>query len=93
MKIFVPICNYCNMFGHIRPRCFKYLNTFRVNRLVESSYKLKIAPKAKINLKNNYVNRIWIKKSYLNSCIVYALLKTVSTNSLYFDNGCSKHMI
>ena len=41
MKRFVPICL----------RCCKYLNTFRINRLVESSYKPKIAPKAKIDLK------------------------------------------
>ena len=27
VKRFVPICHYCNKYGHIRPKCFKYKNT------------------------------------------------------------------
>ena len=51
MKRFVFICHYCNMSGHILPRCFKYLNIFGMNRLVEFSYKPKSAPNTKIDLK------------------------------------------
>ena len=57
--------------SHIRPRCFKYLNTFGMDMIVESYYKPRIAPKVKIDLKNNSVKRIWIKKSNLNCCITY----------------------
>ena len=81
MKKFVLICYHYNMPDHIHSRCFKYLNAFGMNRIVESSYKPRIVLKVKINLKNNYVKRIWIKKSDLNYCIVYTLLKTISTNS------------
>ena len=55
-KIFVRVYQYCNMFGHIRPKCFEYKNTFRMSRMLKSSYKPRIAPKIKIVLKNNYVN-------------------------------------
>ena len=48
---FVPICHYCNKLGHICPRCFKYINTFRMNRMVQSSYKPRTIPKHKIDLK------------------------------------------
>ena len=47
----LPFGGKLKRFIPIRPRCWKYLNTFRINRLVESSYKPKIAPKAKIDLK------------------------------------------
>ena len=33
MKKFIPICHYCSMSSHIRPRCFKYKNTFMINRM------------------------------------------------------------
>ena len=57
-KGFVPICHYCNMPGHIRPRCFKYINIFRMNRMVKFAYKSRIAPKHKINLKDNSIKKI-----------------------------------
>ena len=28
-KRFVPACHYCHLLGHIRPGCFKYLNTLK----------------------------------------------------------------
>ena len=39
MKMFVPIYHYCNMLRHIYPRFFKYINTFRMNRMVKFAYK------------------------------------------------------
>ena len=60
-KKFVPIYHYYNKLGHIRPRCFKYINTFRMDRMVKSTYKLRAIPKHKINLKNKSVKKIWVK--------------------------------
>ena len=54
----VPIFHYCNMPSHIRPRCFKYINTFRMNRMIISAYKPRTASKHKLNLKNNSVKKI-----------------------------------
>ena len=61
-KRFGPICHYYNMPSHIRPKCFKYKNTFRMNRMKQPYYKPRIAPKHKINLKNKYIKKIWVKK-------------------------------
>ena len=33
VKKFVPICHFCNILGHICPKCFKYKNIFRMNRI------------------------------------------------------------
>ena len=61
-KGFLPICHYCNKPGHIHPRCFKYRNTFRMNRMVKNVNKPRTAPKHRIDLKNKFVKKIWIKK-------------------------------
>ena len=63
MKRFVPICHYCIKLGHILPRCFKYINTFRMNKIVKSACKPRTAPKHKIDLKNKSVKKICVKKS------------------------------
>ena len=66
MKRFVPICHFCNMPSHIHPKCFKYKNTFRMNRMVKSAYKRRTAHKHKIDLKiilsrkYGLKNQIWI---------------------------------
>ena len=59
----MPICHYCNKSGHIHPKCFKYKNTFKINRIKQSYYKLKTASKQKIDLKNKFVKKIWVKKN------------------------------
>ena len=28
---FIPICHHCNMIGHIRPRCFEYIQKCKLN--------------------------------------------------------------
>ena len=64
-----------------------------MNRIVKSTYKPRTAPKHKINLKNNSVKKIWVKKSDLNCCVTSTSLKTISTDSWNFDRGCSRHLI
>lgn len=55
-KWFVPSCHYCNLSGHIRPSCFKYLNTLKRGMIINppNSAKSRFAPKFKIDLKNNF---------------------------------------
>ena len=57
-----------------------------------AAYKPRNAPKHKIDLRKNNVKKIWIKKSDLICYVAHTSLKVVSTNSWYFDSGCSKHM-
>ena len=77
-KSFVPICHYCNMHGPIHPKCFKYKDTFRMSRIVKSPYKTRTASKLKIDLKNNYVKKIWIKKIRFDLlCSLYFLKGSV----------------
>ena len=85
-KRFVPICHFCNKPGHIRSKCFKYQNTFKMSRygnyhLRFAVYKPRIAPKHKIDLRKNNVKKIWIKKSDLMCYVAHTFLNVVSTNS------------
>ena len=63
-----------------------------MNKMVKFAYKPRIVPKYKINLKDNSIKKIWVKKSYLNYCVASTFLKIVSTDSCQFDGGCLKHL-
>ena len=68
----MPICHYYNKSSHIHPRLFKYINTFRMSGMVKSPYKPRTVPKLKIDLKNNSVKKIWIKKIKFDLlCLLY----------------------
>ena len=92
VKKFVPICHYCNKSGHIRLKCFKYKNTFRMNSVEQPYYKSRTAPKHKTDLKNKSIKKIWVKKSDLNCYVASNSLKTVSTYFSHFAKGCSRHV-
>jgi hypothetical protein len=32
---FIPTCHYCGMIGHIRPKCFNYIEKCRVQSMIE----------------------------------------------------------
>ena len=81
----------CKKPGHIRPKYFKYKNTF-INNSVEQPYKSRTALKHKIDLKNKPIKKIWVKKSNLNCYVASTSLKTVSTDSSHFAKGYSKHV-
>ena len=63
-----------------------------MNRVEQPYYKPRTVYEHKIDLKNKSVKKIWVKKSYLNCCVASTSLKTVSTNSWYFNIGYSRHM-
>ena len=56
-----------------------------------SRYFQKHTPRPKIDLRNESKKK-WVKKSELKCFISYTCLRTCATNSLYFHNGCSRHM-
>ena len=62
-----------------------------MNSVEQPYYKSRTAPKHKIDLKNKFVKKIWVKKSDLNCYVASTSLKTVSTDSSHFAKGCSKH--
>ena len=92
VKKFVLICHYCNMSGHIRPKCYKYKKILRMKK-IEPYYKPRTAPKIKIDLDNKLSNRLWIRRFDLFCNAFYISLKVVTIDSCYFDSGCSTHMI
>ena len=72
VKGFVLIFHYCNMTGHIRPSGFKYLNTFRMNRLVESFYKPELHLRTKSIWKIILLREFGLKiKSKLLYCLYF----------------------
>ena len=85
---FVPTCHYCGIHGHIRPRCYKYLNALKKGMFINppNSANSKKTPNVRIDVKNNSSRRVWVKKSDLRCHKVYTSLEAC-TNS-----GGVRHM-
>ncbi|KAI3467874.1 hypothetical protein Pfo_024537 [Paulownia fortunei] len=100
-KRFISICHFCNLPGHIQPRCFRFKKALRNGMhfgspasaiLQQKSKLLQQNPKIKIDLKNESKRRIWIRKSDLRAFVADISLKACTNNSWYFDSGYSRHM-
>ena len=89
---FVPICYFCNYPGHIRSKCCKYKKNLRMNKIEQSYFKPRTAPRTKIDLSDKPVKKLWIVKSHLTCQVAYTSMKAVTTDDWYFDNGCSRHI-
>ena len=76
-KKFVPICHYCGLIGHIRPRCYKYLNALKRGMLMNPpiSINLRRTPNAKIYVQNKSPRRIWVRKNDLRCHRTYTSLQ------------------
>ena len=81
-KSFVPICHFCGIKGHIRPRCFTLMNLLENNydKTNYSRYFQKPIPRPKIELNDNSKMK-WVKKSELKCFVSYTCLRTCATNS------------
>ena len=55
-------------------------------------YVPRTTPKIKVELDKS-PNRLWIRRSDLFYNVAYTSLKAITTDSWYFDSGCSKYMI
>ena len=86
---FICTCHFCGIRGHIRPRCFTLMNFVKYHYMVLFQRK---TPRPKVDLSAKPI-RMWVKKSNFNCFTSFACLRTCATNSWYFDNGSSKHMI
>ncbi|CAA0811568.1 Zinc knuckle (CCHC-type) family protein, partial [Striga hermonthica] len=93
-KNFVPVCHYCGIHGHIRPKCYRIHNdiyTGQINDWSPCGVPLK-APKLK-DIVNHEQKNIWVPKESKNVCLSSILaLKSTSNSDWYFDSGCSCHM-
>ncbi|KAI3443888.1 hypothetical protein Pfo_000553 [Paulownia fortunei] len=76
-KRFIPICHFCNLPGHIRPKYFRFKKALR-NGIHFDSHASAI--------------RIWIRKSDLRCFVADICLKACIDDTWYFDSGCSRHM-
>ena len=91
-KIFVPICHFCGVKGHIRPRCFTLMNLENnYEKTKFARYFQKPNPRPKIDL-GNEPRKIWVKKSKFKCRVCFTCLRTFATNSWYFDSGYSRQM-
>ncbi|XP_024019817.1 uncharacterized protein LOC112091153 [Morus notabilis] len=91
-KPFIPICYYCSFPGHIRPQCYKYLNALKQGMHLNSPNVARKTPRRKIDGDNRSTRKVWVRKSDLRFYVAYTFLKASTTNSWYFDSGCSRHM-
>ena len=77
---FVPTCHFCNYPGHIRPKCYKYKRFLRMNKIGQSYFKPRTAPRTKIDLSDKPVKKFWIVKSHLTCQVSYTSMKSVTTD-------------
>ncbi|KAI3470733.1 hypothetical protein Pfo_027396 [Paulownia fortunei] len=99
---YVPICHYCHISSHIYPKYFELKNNLQNEKHVRTSFSgqfehgLKSAskhtPKIKIQLKDDFPRRIWIRKSDLRCNVANISLKASTCEFWYFDSGCYRHM-
>ncbi|XP_024019486.1 uncharacterized protein LOC112091030 [Morus notabilis] len=85
-------CQSSNFPGHIQPRCYKYLNALKRGMHLTSPNVARQTPKRKINGDNRSTRKVWVRKSDLSCHAAYTSLKASTTNSWYFESGCSRHM-
>ncbi|EXB26569.1 hypothetical protein L484_012563 [Morus notabilis] len=91
---FVPTCHYYRLPGHIRPRCYKYLNALEKCMLINppNSANLKKTPNVKINVKNNFSKRVWIRKSDMRCHKAYTSLEACTNDCGCSDASCTKRL-
>lgn len=77
---FVPICHFCGMSGHIRPRCYKYINALTKGMLFKSvnSGRSRSIHRTRDYLRQPIIRKIWVKKSDLNDFMACSSLKAYS---------------
>ncbi|KAI3456997.1 hypothetical protein Pfo_013660 [Paulownia fortunei] len=96
---YIPICHYCHILG---PKYSKLKNDLWNEKHVRTSFSRqfehgpksasKHTPKIKIQLKDDFPCRIWIRKSDFRCNVANISLKVSPCESWYFDSGCYRHM-
>ncbi|XP_020418004.1 uncharacterized protein LOC109948713 [Prunus persica] len=81
LKKFIPICHFCGVFGHIRPRC-KVLRKKKRSAYSYSPRNFNPSQRTKL---------VWRKKE--EKCLVTLMaLSARKSDTWYFDISCSRHM-
>ena len=81
-KIFVPMCHFYGVKGHIRPRCFtlmKFLEN-HYEKTKFSRYFQKPTHRPQIDLNDNF-RKMWVKKSELKYFVSFTCLRACATDS------------
>ncbi|CAA0830727.1 Unknown protein, partial [Striga hermonthica] len=91
---FVPICHYCGVTGHIRPKCYRMqhdLCTGNFKGWNQSGIPVKVHART---LPNNRAktHQVWVAKKSLNCFDFVVSLRTSLKGKWYLDSGCSRHM-
>ena len=63
-----------------------------MNRMEQPYFKPRTVPKHKIDLDNKSAKKLWIRRSDLFCHVAFTYFKVDSTDSWYFDIGCSRYM-
>ncbi|KAI3463689.1 hypothetical protein Pfo_020352 [Paulownia fortunei] len=75
----IPICHFCNLTGHIRPKYFRFKNILRNGMHFDSPTSSMLQQRSKL-------------KSDFKCFVANISLKACTDDTWYFDSGCSKHM-
>ncbi|XP_024018312.1 uncharacterized protein LOC112090655 [Morus notabilis] len=91
---FVPTCHYCGLLGHIRPRCYKYLNDWKNGMFINppNFTNSKKTPNVNIDVQNNFSRRVWVRKSDLRCHKAYTSLEACTNDCGCSDAGCTKRL-
>ncbi|XP_012844734.1 PREDICTED: uncharacterized protein LOC105964776, partial [Erythranthe guttata] len=87
-KKFVPTCHLCHKVGHVRPKYFKRWKLINKSLAYQSSN----SAAWDHNSQRRYSDNKWMNKYNANCFPAILSLKACTTNSWYFDSGCSKNM-
>lgn len=76
-------CHHCGIYGYIRPHYCKLYGYPQAHS----------QPKLKKIGKKVQESKVWKPKVTTTSIITHTSLRVSSREDMYFDSGCSKHMI
>ncbi|KAG5562829.1 hypothetical protein RHGRI_005526 [Rhododendron griersonianum] len=99
---FIPTCHFCQVKGHIRPKCFQlygYPQGFRHHKNSSMSSHKRVKSSQSKPLLENHKNlskiptrQFWVRKREVSCMFVNTAFKTHNSHVWYLDSGCSRHM-
>ncbi|KAK1567700.1 hypothetical protein Q3G72_015394 [Acer saccharum] len=94
---FIPICHFCNVVGHIKPKCYKYIRQCELGNEMHAS-EMKRLPlvvskhvRALETMHDEHVNenkstrKVWVKKNNVHTCEMDKSSLKVSKHDDSFD--------
>ena len=94
---FIPVCHFCNVVGHIKPKCYKYIRQCELGNEMHAS-EMKILPlvvskhvRALETMHDEHVNekkskrKVWVQKNNVHDCEIDKSSLKVSKHDNSFD--------